>query len=442
MMRRTDDEGASAAPLDAAEFAALMARFAPFEVQPDLAVAVSGGADSMALALLADGWARARGGAVTALTVDHRLRPDSAAEAAQVAAWLGARGIAHRILVRDGPPPAGDVQAAARSARYRLLEGWCERAQIVHLLTAHHREDQAETLLLRLARGSGLDGLAGISAVTEHAACRVLRPLLPVARARLAATLAARGQAWLDDPSNRDPTYARARLRRSAALLAGEGLTPERLADTAARLGRARAALESEVAVLLARAVWLSPAGLAWLDAAGLVAAADETALRALAAVLACIAGAPYPPRLDGVERLLAEIRGGLERGRTLGGCLVMPRRGSVLVCREPEAVAPPVAAAPGGSLSWDGRFALRLPATAPAGLTLGALGRDRIGMCVLGVPGAARPTLPALRDREGVVAVPQLGFFRDAAAARGLAGGSLRFRPSRPLIQAGFAVA
>jgi hypothetical protein len=102
--------------------------------------------------------------------------------------------------------------------------------------------------------------------------------------------------------------------------------------------------------------------------------------------------------------------------------------------------VAPPAGAAAGEGVTWDGRFVLRLPSTATAGLALGALGTDRLGMCVLGYPGAARPTLPALRDREGVVAVPHLGFYRDAAAQRGLAGAILRFRPSRPLAQAGFA--
>jgi tRNA(Ile)-lysidine synthase len=430
---------ADAAPLEPAEFAALMGRFAPFESRPHFAVAVSGGADSLALALLTDDYARAQGGTVTALTVDHRLRPDSAGEAAQVARWLGAQGIAHCTLVREGPAPAGDVQRAAREARYRMLEQECGRVGVLHLLTAHHREDQAETLLLRLARGSGLDGLAAISATTELAVCRVLRPLLGVARARLTAILTARGQAWIEDPSNRDPAYARARLRGLAPLLAEEGLTAERLADTARRLGRARAALEGEVAALLARAVWLDPAGFAWLDPSPLGAAPDEIALRTLAALLACVGGATYPPRLDGIERLLAGLREGLARGRTLGGCLVAPRRRLVLVCREPEGMAPPVLALPGQATAWDGRFVLSLPPTAPAGLTLGALGQDRTGLCVEGVPGAARPALPTLRDRGGPVAVPRLQFFRDATAERDLAGTSLRFRPIRPLTAAGF---
>src|SRR5690242_4383018 len=172
-------------PVGAAEFAALMARFEPFEARPRLAVAVSGGADSMALVLLARDWAEVRGGALTALTVDHRLRKAAAAEAVQVGRWLAERGIDHQVLVRDDGHGSGGVQAAARDARYRLLEAWCRKTGALHLLVGHHREDQAETLLLRLARGSGVDGLAGMAMLAERAACRVLRPLLGVARARL-----------------------------------------------------------------------------------------------------------------------------------------------------------------------------------------------------------------------------------------------------------------
>ncbi|HTC18050.1 MAG TPA: tRNA lysidine(34) synthetase, partial [Stellaceae bacterium] len=143
-----DGTGARAVkPLDASEFAALMVPFAPFETSPRLAVACSGGADSMALTLLADRWARGQGGAVTALIVDHALRPDSAREAAQAAGWLESRGIAHRILKRAGPAPTGDVEAFARQARYRLFEEWCAANGVLHLLAAHHRDDQAETFL-------------------------------------------------------------------------------------------------------------------------------------------------------------------------------------------------------------------------------------------------------------------------------------------------------
>src|SRR5215472_14255742 len=142
-MPRADGNN-SATPLSDEELAVRLDRLGAFERRPRLAVAVSGGADSMALALSAAAWARHRGGAITALTVDHRLRPESTGEARQVGAWLTARGIAHETLVWEGPHPTGDIQAAARTARYRLLEAWCAQHGVLHLLTAHHREDQAE----------------------------------------------------------------------------------------------------------------------------------------------------------------------------------------------------------------------------------------------------------------------------------------------------------
>ncbi|HEX6841515.1 MAG TPA: tRNA lysidine(34) synthetase TilS, partial [Stellaceae bacterium] len=320
------------APLEAPEFSALIGALAPFEPAPRVAIGVSGGADSLALALLAQAWAVAQGGAVTALTVDHGLRPEAAGEARQVGAWLGRRGIEHRILTWRGPRPSHGIQAAAREARYCLLEEWCAQSGVLHLLLAHHQDDQAETVLLRLMRGSGPDGLAGMSASVERGQCRVLRPLLPVPRARLVATLHRLGQGWVEDPSNRDHRYARARLRQALTPLAEAGLTSERLAAAAARLGRVRAALEAEVARLLARCAAIDPAGFARLDAAALAAAPAEIGARALAAVLLMVGGAAYPPRGERLERLYRRLAGGaLGGGATLGGCRILPRRGGLL---------------------------------------------------------------------------------------------------------------
>ena len=428
-----------AAPVGDEEFAALLLPFAPFEPAPHLAIAVSGGADSLALALLADRWVRARGGRVTALTVDHGLRVEAAAEAAQVARWLAERGIAPVTLAGAAPLPRRDIQAQARALRYRLLEGWCAEAGVLHLLIAHHQEDQAETLLLRLGRGSGLAGLAGMAPVTERASCRLLRPLLDLPRARLQATLTAAGQPWIADPSNRNPAYARVRLRQGAALLAAEGLTSARLAATAARLGRARAALEAMTAALLADSAWLDPRGFAWLDAARLRAAPAELGLRALAALLTTIGGAEQPPRLAALERLYLRLPDGLGGGRTLGGCRLLPRRQGVLICREPAALAPPVAAPPGVAVAWDGRFRLRLPETAPAGLSLGALGAGKpAAMAASFLPAAARAGLPALSDATGLLAVPHLGYARPGS---GPVEAVLRFHPRRPLTSGRFTV-
>jgi tRNA(Ile)-lysidine synthase len=437
--------GAAAKPITESEFAALMAPFGRFESEPHLAVAVSGGADSLALALLADRWARAQGGRITGLTVDHRLRAEAAAEAAQVGAWLGARGIAHAILVRSGAKLRGDIQAAARRARYRLLEEWCARHGVLHLLLAHHREDQAETLLLRLTRGSGLDGLAGMAATVELRACRVLRPFLALTRARLAASLATLGQDWLVDPSNRDPAFARVRLRGAAEFLAAEGLSAERLAATAAHLARARRALEAAVAALLVQAAWVHPAGFAWLDGERLRAAPEEVGLRALAALTAALGGAEFPPRLAALEKLYHRLPSALAGGRTLGGCRFVPRHGRVLVCRELRAAAPPVPAHPAVRVDWDGRFQLCLPAEAPQGLTLGALGdgaRGDLAEKAGTLPGAARACLPVLRDATGAVAAaPHINFVRPGSGLAALAPQALHFRPRRALTGAGFTV-
>lgn len=432
---------------DNLDFAALMAAFAPFERQPHLAVAVSGGGDSMALALLAQDWAQRRGGKITALTVDHGLRPEAAAEAAQVARWCAARGIDHEILrcVGLGAVRSG-IQAAARAARYALLEAWCREHGVLHLLVAHQREDQAETVAIRNARGSALDGLAGMAAVSERAAVRLLRPLLPVARAALRQFLAARGQGWIEDPSNRNPAFTRVQIR-DALGRAAAGSSQAYLAPTAARLGRGRAAREAEDARRLARWATLDPWGFAWLDPAAFNGP-EALGMKALGALLATVGGTDYPPRRERLERLYAELAAGREGGRTLGGCLVARRRGRILICREPAAVAAPLAVAPGTAAYWDRRFQIELDAAAPAGLRLGALGtaaatilRARPAAVLERIPAAARASLPALHDAKGVVAVPALGYFDENRKEATMAAYRIRFRPCRSLTGAGFTI-
>ena len=400
----------------------------------------------MALVLLADAWARRRGGAVAALIVDHRLRPESASEAKQVCAWLGARGIRHEALIWEGSHPSGDIQAEARAARYRLLEAWCAEHAFLHLLTAHHREDQAETFWLRLARGSGLEGLAGISAVSERAQCRLLRPLLDVPPERLRERLRFEGQAWVEDPSNRNADFARVRVREARAFLAAEGLSAERIEATLRHLGRARQALEAATASLLAGAAALHPAGFARLDIAALRPAEPELGLRALGAVLATIGGADYPPRLERLERLYQALRNDeLGQGRTLGGCRVVPEEAGVLICREIAEIARPVDLTPARTVLWDGRFRVEAAMSCPEGVTVGALGSERGALTpdalrrLRMLPSAVRPSLPVLRDSQGLAGVPALGWARDPAQSLGIA--RITFRPSRGLSPVGFTV-
>ncbi|MBC7951461.1 MAG: tRNA lysidine(34) synthetase TilS [Rhodospirillaceae bacterium] len=408
-------------PITAAEFAALMSPLGPFEARLRVAVAVSGGADSLALALLADQWAKALGGEVIALTVDHRLRANSATEAARVGQWLAARHIPHRILSWDGPKPAADLQAQARAARYRLLEEFCRAEGVLHVLLGHHRDDQAETLLMRLGRGSGVDGLAAMASVQEGFALRWLRPLLPLPRARLAATLIALGQDWVEDPSNANDAFARARLRKLIPVLATEGLSPERLAATAKTMGRARVALETMVAETAARWVTLHPAGFAVADPQAFAHPPDDVGLRLLTRLLMCVGGGTYAPRAERSEKLFWQLKHGLTKAVTLGGCRIAPCSEGLLFSREPARMAPPVALVPGAELSWDGRFRLKVAEDAPIGLVLGALGVtgwNRVAGMVKPrrlpvLPAAVRATLPTIYGDDAISAVPHLGYNR-----------------------------
>ncbi len=437
--------------VDPQTFSDLMARLVPFEPKAHLAVAVSGGADSLALALLLRDWALTEGFQLTALVVDHDLRAGSAAEARDAVKVLSDEGLRAQLLRSRGARPQANIQAAARAARYRLLTDWCARRGVLHLVLGHHRDDQAETLLLRLGRGSGLDGLAGMAPVVELRDVRLLRPLLEVPREDLEATLRARGVTWIEDPSNRDRTHGRVRIRQLRDALAGEGLTAARLAATAAHLARARAALEATVADLLARAARPDPAGFLWLNPELLARAPQEVRLRALARSLMMVGGADYVPRLPSLTRLEARILAGLRRGATLGGCRILPRKGPLLLVREAAAVRS-VRVEPGQRLHWDGRLEIRLgrPKTgAPGrGLAIGPLGLDgwaavagsAAEACRDAVPAAAGPAIPALFDRRGLREVPLLGYHRNVKDPNLLQ--FCRFSPQNALTSARFTVA
>ncbi len=429
-----------AAPLLQHEFDVLMEALPGAGGASHVAVAVSGGPDSMALALLAHDWAVPRGIALTALTVDHGLRPDSAAEAATVAAWMAARGIPHHILAWGGRP-RGNLQAEARRARYGLLENWCAARQVPVLLLAHHLEDQAETVLLRLGRGSGVYGLAGMAAVAASAwpgAPARARPLLDVPKARLAATLRAAGQAWVEDPGNSNPAFARVRVRSVWSRLAPLGITPERLARTARQMARARAVLDAEAHALIAAAGRFGDGGWCTLHPAALRAAHEEVGLRALALLLMAVGGGDYTPRLERLERLWAHLATGLPGAVTLAGCRIIPVDGILLIVRETRGMQGPLPLADRPQI-WDGRFIASGEGVTIERLRAGAMAVLRTALpdsALARVPAAARPALPAVYDRDGLLAVPAFGFRRDGAAAPDV---TLDFLPRHHLPPAAF---
>lgn len=405
-----------------------MAPLGPFEPAPRIAAAVSGGPDSMALALLAADWARARGGSLVAFVVDHGLRRESAAEAAEAVARLAGRGITARRLTVAGLERGPALAERARAARFAVLAEACAGEGILHLLLGHQVADMAETVLIRSLGGSGPGGLAGIAPLVELATLRLLRPLLSVAPARLRATLAAAGLAWVEDPSNADARALRPRLRQLRADRDGTGSATAALAAAAAASRRARARGEAIVADWLAERVSLRPEGFAVLS--------DGTmAPAALAALIQTVAGAPYPPATRSVTTLAAA-----PGPATLAGVRLLPagRMGpGWLVVREAAAMGAPVPAAAGAV--WDGRFRLAADAAVPRGATLGALGADASGLRRASpLPAAVLRTLPALRQGERLLAVPHLGYPDLATCARI----RVTFSPPRPTAAAAFPAA
>lgn len=387
----------------------------PFEPQPFLAVAVSGGADSLALALLADRWARDRGGSVLALVVDHGIRPESASEAAMTMQRLHSRSIPGRLLSITGLHPGPAMADRARLARYRALVQACGEAGCLHLLLGHHRDDQAETVMIRALSNSRSAGLAAMPAVRELETVRLLRPLLGFPAAELRAFLRHEGMDWVEDPSNRNPAALRARLRRLQPSDAGLG-------EASSIAGRARASAEHEASRILAARVSLRPEGFA-------IFSPGRIAPEGLAAILQTVAGAPFPPPTSATDRLAAE-----PGPATLAGVRLLPagRLGpGWLVVREAAAMQAAIPATAG--TTWDGRF--RLLGDLPPGSSIGALGTDGTRLRARsGLPAAIIRALPAIRCGITLVAVPHLGYARsDCAGARVL------FCPPRPMAGAAF---
>jgi tRNA(Ile)-lysidine synthase len=306
-------------PITDAETDALFALFAR---ERALVLAVSGGPDSTALLYLAARWCKKlrRGPKLIAVTVDHGLRRESAREALAVKRLATKLKIEHRTLRWTGVKPKSGIQEAARNARYRLLAQAARKAGAEHIVTAHTQDDQAETVLFRMMRGSGLAGLRGMMPMSSlpggaqgTTGQSIARPLLSVPKARLLATLAAAKIPFAIDPSNRDPRFTRPRLRELMPALAAEGLTAERLALLAERVTRAEIVLYdalNEALTRLAPGPWAEE-GPVTVDAAGFGDLAEEIQLRMLDRLIAWT-GNEGPVELGKLEALCAALEGPL----------------------------------------------------------------------------------------------------------------------------------
>ena len=415
----------TSALLSVADFGKRLARLEP---GLRVGVAFSGGPDSLGLLILAAKWAaKSPRRSIVAFTVDHGLRAEAAAEAKYCAYIAKSLGVKHRILRWQGDKPKAGIQAAAREARYALLEEACRKEKLDSLLVAHHLEDQAETFLLRLARGSGVDGLAGMAAsrwlvdAEGATSVRLLRPLLDVPRATLRAIVTKSGLEAIEDPSNDNPKFDRVKVRQMAEALSSLGLSAQRLADTASNMARAKAALDAETEAFLAGNSRVYVTGCIEMKAPLYLALPQEIALRVLADVLKYVGASTYPPRFEALMGLYAEMQAGkLGRGRTLNGCKLVSESGRFLVLRELSAAqtVSDLVLKTSQTAVWDGRFTvtlLKVPGR-HGSLSVRALGPEAVrGLAAAGAslpegPKASFSALPGLWDGTKLVAAPHFG--------------------------------
>ena len=307
------------------------ALLAPLAEETALLLAVSGGPDSLALMLLAARWSLRDKIKTVVATVDHGLRAASHEEALSVASEAQALGFEHRLLLWTGEKPSTRLQERAREARYALLADCAaEIDPRCAIVTAHHADDQAETILFRLCRGSGVAGLAGMAAVSTFNGARLLRPLLDTPKAALEAICREAGRAFVTDPANADPRFARARLRSLAATLSAEGLDRDALLRLGRRAARAEAALR-RCAAQFAESALESDGATARFKAEALREAPDELLARLIETQTARFGSAP---RLDRLERALERVGRALARRETvrmtLAGALIDVDEGSL----------------------------------------------------------------------------------------------------------------
>lgn len=421
------------------DFNTLLQPLGPFERPPVIAAAISGGSDSLALGLLLAEWVAGWGGQLHVLSVDHGLRAEARAECAAVVRRFSALpGCTAQMLAWTGAKPATGLQEAARDARYRLLTEWCRERGVLHLALGHTADDQAETVAMRRAEGSSSFGLAAMPAVTQRGGVRLLRPLLAVSRAALRDWLRARGESWVEDPSNEAAKFERTRWRET---LAGSGEGPA-LAAQAAEFGQARDGQDRAVARWFAASGRLHDEGHLTLDLDAWSGTEPDLRAALLRRALLAVGSHDYPPAPDRLALLAAAAP--VEIKTTLAGCILAARQGSLLVCREAGDIRDRRPVAPGWSGTWDHRFALSVPAGfEPAGgLMVAPLGKagqrqalERFGVRLKRhtVPEPVRAALPALWSGGNLLGQPHLGVGEGLAA---------RLSPRHSVTTCGFTVA
>lgn len=371
-----------------------------------LGLAVSGGSDSVAMLHLFAALSQTRDIALAVVTVDHGLRPEARQEAAFVAEICARYGLSHECLEWSGWDGQGNLQAEARAARYHLLANWAHATQRDWIALGHTEDDLAETFLMRLARGSGLDGLAAMDRQFNRAGAAFFRPLLGASRQDLRLYLTQKGHGWQEDPSNADTRFQRVSTRQVLTGLEPLGLGRAQIANAARRLSAAKTALQ-EFAREHAEKIVTFQGGDLVIGSADWRATHPELQRRLMNAMLQWAGDTTYAPRADAVADLDKKLR---SQGRhTLNGCVVSLDADSLRVAREYNAVSDMVCEA--GAL-WDGRWLLEGPGGAE--IEVRALGETGLLACPnwrdTGLPRRSLLASPAVWTGPELVAAPLAG--------------------------------
>jgi tRNA(Ile)-lysidine synthase len=375
------------------------------------ALAVSGGSDSLALMRLAGDWAARHHPVLklSVLTVDHRLRRESTAEARQVGRWAAAFGLSHHILAwADEPKPGTGLQAAARAARYGLMAAWCRANGADLLLTGHTLDDQAETVAMRLGRTSSPDSLSGIRPLGDWQGLPIGRPLLDLRRQALRCYLEGIGQPWIDDPSNEDTRFERVRVRRALAAAEQAGTAPDWLAGLAAANAVEAAGMAQDAEAWLGRWLEEHPAGFCVVPATAFRELPENLQQRVLGRITSHYGGEGPRPEPEELRRLARWACGGDGASRrTLGGAVFGRRKPGFWVTREPGRITVSPGIVPEtGKLLWDKRFLIE---AAPGSAILPS--RARRPDLGTGVPVFAREAYPSVEARAATQVPPRVTF-------------------------------
>ncbi len=423
------------------EFGKIFSNFGPFESNPEIAVGVSGGADSLLLVLLLQQWVLKKNGKLTALIVNHNLRSGSMAEIKILKGWLRKYKINYKVFHWVGKKPKTRIQEIARSVRLKMLTDWCFQNGIIHLCLAHNLDDQAETFLIRLSRGSGVYGLSAMAPISVYKHVRLLRPFLFFGKERIILTLEKMKQDWIEDPSNKNTNFQRVRIRNIRSILGEEGIDNNKLSQTSKNLGRAKAAILDNVSSLAAESVSIYPEGYVILHRGKFLKAPEEIRLKLLSHILMCVSGKEFPPRLKNLEKLDRVLCSSRKNfGSTLHSCQIESLKKSIpdnkiIFFREMASIQDKKILLNGKSCIWDNRFQvscdIKIKNTMIYCTKLGADGLKQVLKFFPDAGGSSIPykvklALPSVWAGRSLLSVPHLNFrklaknvvFNDSSAA------------------------